>query len=93
MQTTHWSRVSSDADSGLLCEHMDQLSLKESCLCHFCETAVTSKSLFPVELSDRLYDLSALQALTDELKSETIELVEVIAAESNFTQIFSAPSV
>ena len=41
-----------------------------------------------MELSDRLYDLSALQALTDELKSETIELVEVIAAESNFTQIF-----
>lgn len=44
--------------------------------CQFCRTCVSCDSIFPVELSDRLNDLNALQALTNELKSETIELVE-----------------
>ena len=46
-------------------------------ICQFCKTCVTFDSLLPIELSDRLNDLNALQALTNELKIETMELVEV----------------
>lgn len=56
---------------------MNALSPMGDGLCHFCKTSVTRNNLFPVELSDRLNDLNALLALTDELKCETIELVEV----------------
>ena len=57
---------------------MENATLANNCVCHFCQKSVMWDSLLPAEMSDRLNDLNALRLLTSELKEETQELVEVI---------------
>ena len=56
---------------------MEVTVVRGSDSCHFCRNPVACDSLLPVELLDRQNDLNALLALTEQLKSETIELVQV----------------
>ena len=57
---------------------MEQTFATSSSSCHFCKNPVACDSHLPVELSDRQNDLNALLALTEQLKNETIELVQVM---------------
>lgn len=48
-----------------------------NCCCQFCRNEVAWDSFLTVELSDRLNDLSALNELTNDLKNEAAEYIEV----------------